>query len=153
MSTSAQVSTAIAAIFATSPLLAITDKAHPYLVTELSEFELARVSYSQQIRFFEYLVGRTLQFRGTSQAAEWVYSLQVNFIIERGTDETNFLIGRDAIDTFQEGMLSTTGSDWSGTVNYYQPQSAAPTITSLLIGDIDCHRFSWQVNGFKRVSL
>jgi hypothetical protein len=152
MSTSAQVSTALKAIFDSAAMQLITTKAHPFLVTELSEFELSKLTYNQEIHFFEYVVHRTIQFTGTNRQGEYQYLLEVNHIIEKDTKGVNYLKQRDAMDVFQITMISITGYNWSETVDWYQPQNAPPTITTVLIGDTECFRANWQIQGFKKFS-
>lgn len=152
MSTSAQVSAAIKVIFDGAAMQAITTKAHPFLVTELSEFELSQLTYNQEIHFFEYIVNRTLQFTGTNRQGEWQFLFQVNHIIEKDTKGANYVKQRDALDAFQTAMVALTGYNWSETVDFIIPQVAPPVVTSVTIGDVDCFRANWSVQGFKKFS-
>lgn len=121
-------------IWAHDDMLALTDKVLEQDITEVSHKEISKLRYEQKINFFAF---RVLQ--GMDQLMMGKYRLRffVNISYTRWADPdgANYNLVIDGIAAMQNLVLTELGSTWGGLVANAEPQSGAPSVSVITIGE------------------
>lgn len=130
-------------VFEHADILSITTKAIPYEMLEESEAEIEKVTYRQEINFFEYLITRVYAFPLISGGLEpeYTYLVEIRYTREKDAAALNYQKVRDALDTLMETVRTELGADWGGKVDFWSAQESAPAIVQRIVGGIPCWSF------------
>ena len=159
MSTSAEVSAAWASqIAAHTSVTAFSSKIYNFdAIDDRSETALSRFKDSQQISFIQYLTVRSCRFRETADraggAADYTFEVQVSAFREADLSGSNWAAVRDFFDTLLPLVNSQLGNTWSGTVDYWTPDSGAPALNQILIDNTPTWRGTFSYFGHQRVNF
>ena len=152
MSTSAEVSTAWAAVFADTTMQAITTQSINYAATDTSETEIANLSYDEEINFFQYITTRTEAAQMT-HSEEHTFRVVVTYTLEWEPTGANFNAVRTAFETLFAAVKSVLGNTWTSTVEYWRLVEGITEPQQVTIAGTSCWQARAVYVGTKRETI
>lgn len=157
MSTAADVRAAwLASVFSDVTLTTITDKIYDYdagALAEESEQHLAKLKFDQRFNFISYDIRRAQTFNVIKNQVEFTYPVEIQIVREALLDGTGFIEAIDTFETIFTLVTSTLGLTWGGTVQGFNFQDGAPTITQTSIDGKPVWAALYTYEGFKQTSF
>ena len=156
MTTSAQVRTNWDTyVFQNADILAITEKAFPYEVTEESEKEVADAYDSTNINFFEYVVSLTEtnvnQISGSSLSRQQRFLVEVRYTKYAGTDGAAFNEVTDALETLLDTVRDDLGQTWQGLIDFVENPISIEPPRAARFNETDCFRAVARFSALKQI--
>lgn len=138
MSTNALVRAAwLSKVMSHASILAITPKIYDHDLTEESTKEQSKLFHNTIVNAISYLVTSSLELRLRGNDTR-NFVVDVTYIKQYDVDGANWKAVSDFFSTIENLVRTELGGTWNSTVDYYQNQSAPPSISLGTIGGRRC---------------
>jgi hypothetical protein len=142
-------------VFAHSTVTAITTKIYNYDIVELAAKSTAHDSKLLLAQVYNFIQYRVTKARAFGMTGKEIFTFQVFVQVYKEADinGVGFNAVEDAFETIAARVYSGLGQTWSGTVDYYNPQAAIPSIGLVTINDRAVWRGEYSFIGVKQSVL
>lgn len=143
-------------VFQNSDILAITDKAYPFEVTQESEAEVSQGFTSSEINFFEYVVTNSeTEFNqfggGYGNNRQQRFIVEVRYTKYTGTDGSAFNDVIDALETLLDVVREDLGATWQGLVDFVENPITVEQPQQAKFNETDCYRAVARFTAIKQI--
>ena len=156
MSTAAQVRGALAAVFQSAAVQALTPNIYSFDVEEIAKVSSAHAALCHdpaldgQINFIQWNVNKGWAMKMSAKRMLGDFYFNVTYFLDAKEDfdgsHNNAVI--DAFETIVQAILATVGTTFGGTVEAFEPQGAAPRMTLTTIDGRETWRGEYQFHGW-----
>lgn len=155
MTTSADVRAVwLASVFQNASILAITDKALDYEITERSELELSKGYFQTELNFFEYVITRSeesyLQIGGIN-SPQYRFLVEVRYTKQKDPQGQAFAEVIDALELLVTTVKLQLGDTWGGTVDFQENPTSIEAPQTAAINGTDCFRAVARFSALKQI--
>ena len=137
-------------VFDQDDIQAITPNIYDYDITQNSQHELKKLRHDQEINFITYTVSRTT-IGELIGARTYKYRVEVNCFREVDRTGSNYKAASDLFETITDNVVTTLGTSWSSTVDFYTLPTEPPRTAQVTIGTKQVWR-STQIYTAQKVS-
>lgn len=155
MSTSSDLSSVwVTSVFNHTAIKAYSPKYYAFAVTEDSEYEVDKLTYQQEINFWQILIARA-HIKEVTNMVTYQFSVEVGYYRAKTNDTSGvaWTAVRDALETLYDTVDDELGATWGNTVDYWRPQEEPGEITEIALAGDKVWQGIYRFTGIQQISL